>query len=227
MNQFNIDVHIGVHPLYDRSESLDKLLSKLKDEPVNVHLVPGVLGCIGAMRFAGFSAGTAPLQSYIDDDDDFPSGIFSKMERLFELEPEIDAACTSENGEHSHPFKYYDRRHVFRTHHLAMFRRAAIAPHIAKIKDFADGSEHGIWMQLLLGGARVRHLPVNGYTWRIHAQDSKSLKLVKDPLYFQWYKDLMAMAQSENFVSHLDGGNRHINRGDIIFAETLHKDTLR
>jgi hypothetical protein len=80
-------------------------------------------------------------------------------------------------------------------------------------------------MQLLLQGARIRHLPINGYTWNIHAQDSKSLKLIKDPLFYQGYRDLFTLAQKEKFISHIAGGNPYIAPEDVTYANNLASET--
>lgn len=181
-----IDVHIIQHPSDDRAENIERLLKALEFEPVKVHVVKGVYRQIGIGRFNGFRSGEQEIVTYIDDDDDFVPGIFDKILARFEQEPELDALCTREeafrNGKplgapRAHFFKYYEPKHLFALHHMAVFKRKAIEPHLWFIKDVQDGSEHGLWAKLMLDGARIAHLPEVGYKWMIHDKSTPHLRL--------------------------------------------------
>lgn len=209
-------MHIIIHPTYDRRKNLDHMLAQLEKEPVNVHLIPGKIGHIGYGRAKGFSAGSEEIVSYVDDDDVIIPGIFEKLLNQFESDNSLDAICTNELiwnpnefFQSVFPWKYYDRRHVYHIHHLAAFKRNKIVPYLPEIATMVDGSEHSLWMRLLLESAKVLNLCEYGYIWRIHPQDSKSLKLTKDARFDLWYKQLFMMAQQENFVPHIKSNRLH------------------
>ena len=205
-----ISVHIIKHPLFDRSRNLDRLLDKLIAEPVNVTVVDGLPGHIGKGRVKGFRCGNEELITYIDDDDDFKPGIFDKILECFEKE-DIDALCTRENRISStgtrtarFPFKYYDKRHLFRLHHFGVFKRSLVSPFIDDLNDLPDSSEHYLWAKLLLNNAKIRHLPIAGYDWYIHDQDSKSLNIKKPVKAWQVFKQLRNQSHAEMLRPHIE-----------------------
>ena len=205
-----IDVHILQHPSDDRYEKTERLLKQLEFEPVKVHLIPGVYRNIGAGRFSGFKSGDEPLVSYVDDDDTIEPGIFDKILERFEQEPELDALCTQEMVHREgpeppmprmHSYKYYDKKHVFRLHHLAAYRRASIEPHLFFIKDVQDGAEHGLWAKLLLNDARVAHLPEMGYHWHIHEKSTPHLRLAVPEKIHALYAELKAFYNKPSHIA--------------------------
>ena len=172
----NIDVHIAIHPKQDRSSNLDNILSKLEDEPVNVHLLTGIDKHIGQTRVEGFSMGSAPIVTYIDDDDDFIPGIFSKIQKSFDDMPDIKALCTWEEKVYEEgsnriarlPYKYLDPWHFACIHHLACFKRESINTYLGDISKMPNGAERSLWAMFLLDGNLAYNLPELGYRWRVY-----------------------------------------------------------
>lgn len=209
-----IDVHILTHPTQDRSATLDPLLRSLDREPVNVHLVPGVYRMIGAGRAKGFRCGNEGLVSFVDDDDEIVPGVFDKLLEIFEKDPEIDGACTREqafiNGEpvrtwaaQEFPWKYYDRRHYLNIHHVVAYKRDKIDPYLDSLIDVPTSSEHTLAGLMLLNGAIIRHAPFIGYKWHQHGGSTPSLAMAMHPKTEQLHRDIMALCQSEGYVSHV------------------------
>lgn len=203
-----IDVHVIAHPIYDRSESRARLLEQLATEPVNVHVVEGVAGHIGKSRLRGFSQGAAPWCSYVDDDDRIEPGIFSEFLEAVEREPDLAGACTQErirkkDGSFctsSFPRTYYDKRDLYRIHHLPLFSRAAITPHLPALEHLPDGSEHSLWAYVLLDGGKVRHIPKVGYHWIKHEENSPTLNIPMPPRVRELHQRLMRAAAEENYA---------------------------
>lgn len=223
-----LDVHILKHPTQDRSETLDKLLKQLETEPVRVQLVDGVDGCIGEGRYQGFTRGTLPLVSYLDDDDEIVPGIFDKMLECFHREPHIDGLCTRESrnggqdlmqGQGGHKWKYYDKRHFFRVHHITAYRRDSIRPYLHHIRDCPTSAEHSLVALLLLNNAVLRHLPELGYIWNVHAGSTSRTRMVEWPKSRALYDQLRAMAQAEGFKPHVEDQQliAHRGAGELIY----------
>ena len=74
----NIDVHILTLPNSNR-KWLAKAIASLQHEPVNLFIVPGVVGDIGSGRMNAFSYGSAAHVSFVDEDDLVELGAFSKI----------------------------------------------------------------------------------------------------------------------------------------------------
>jgi len=205
-----VDVHIITHPTQDRSETLDKVLEQLEKEPVKVHLIEGT-NIIGEGRSLGFKAGTNKLVSYVDDDDAIVEGIFDKVLEAYHKEPSLDGLCTREhvtlNGEpydnSTFNFKYYDKRHLHRVHHLTVYNRKSILHHLPKIIDKKLTAEHHLVASLLKENARIRHLPVIGYIWQRHEGSTPSLNLKRSPASLWLYRELFKDAAAEDYKSHI------------------------
>ena len=210
MSNSLLDIHIIKHPIFDRSENIERLIKKLEGQPVKIHIIDGFERHIGKGRAAGFRAGNQEFCSYIDDDDDVELVFDDILEVL--KDPAIDAVCTREakvleGGSQiisRFPYKYYDKRHLFRLHHLAVFRRDKIAPYIDELEDLPDSAEHYLWAKLLLNNAIVRHIPIVGYKWFIHANDSKSLKIDKPEKANDLFRELHNKAKEGGFASHVE-----------------------
>ena len=205
-----VDVHIIEHPHYDRSESRERLMSQLSEEPVNVHIVKGHPRHIGRGRYDGFMSGSSALCSYVDDDDLIEPGIYTKCLEAFEAESDLDGLCTREVVRDSQGdtcptfmYEYYDRRHLYDIHHLPVFNRASIAPYLHYLLDLPDGSEHSLWGHMLLNDAKIKHLPEVGYYWHIHEENSGTLRIPVPDIVPALHKRLMDVARGERFKTHL------------------------
>lgn len=70
-----IDVHVLVHEGTTQYQ-LERCLNSLRGEPCNVQVVENANASVGAGRAKGYSAGVAPLVSYIDSDDELLPGTY-------------------------------------------------------------------------------------------------------------------------------------------------------
>lgn len=84
--------------------------------PVTLHVLDGVQGHIGAGRKAGFSRGSAPFATYVDDDDYLLPSAFAAIEPAMARSPA--AVFTGETQEQNG-----HRREFAGRHHLAVYRR--------------------------------------------------------------------------------------------------------
>lgn len=208
-----IDVHIIKHPTQDRSKTLEPLLKQLESEPIKVHLTPGYDRMIGRGRYEGFQLGESQLVSYVDDDDEIVPGIYSKILQEFKDEPRIDGLCTREKKDKTNKrmgygkfrYKYYDRRHFLRTHHISTYRRASIDPFINEIQECPTTSEHTLVAILMLNNAIIKHLPEVGYYWTEHEGSTPVLGMKNHKKSQDLYKKVFAMAAAEKYKSHIEG----------------------
>lgn len=118
-----LDVHVLTLPglpeewIKQRRESIDAAVSAA-DFPVYVHEVDGVYGHMGRSRFKGYSQGTQPYVTHVDDDDWVREDAFSCL--LPHMEAGVEVITTGEVQ------VYPDGREVLlkdSTHHLAVFQR--------------------------------------------------------------------------------------------------------
>lgn len=84
-----LDVHVlmldSVSEEYHRQcrESLDVAVAKA-GFPVHVHYVPGILGHLGIARWRGYTQGSAPYVTHVDDDDYVDPQAFAKLRPFLE-----------------------------------------------------------------------------------------------------------------------------------------------
>lgn len=90
-----IDVHVLLLPKTN-PVWWSECLNSLRDEPVNLHLVDGVVGHIGRGRSKGFGLGNAPFVSCVDPDDLVIPGAFAACMEALEAHPEACGAYTDQ-----------------------------------------------------------------------------------------------------------------------------------
>lgn len=151
-----IDVHVltfsGTRP-----DWLDQCVASIEAEGLNVFVVPGVEGNIGAGREQAYRLGTSEFVSYVDSDD--------------YLLPGVGGACLSGLEAHRNVVTLERRLHGTvltpipePQHHLAVYRRADVLPHLAAMP------AHPIYCDaFLMHRLKPTQLDTVGYVWRIHA----------------------------------------------------------
>lgn len=204
-----IDVHILTHPTQDRSQYLEPLLEALLKEPVNVHLVAGVKGNIGAGRAQGYSLGDSEYKAFIDDDDTFIEGIFDTILETMDKYPDIAGCCTQEidtasNKPATFPFKYYDPIHIFHIHHLLTYRYSAIKNYLPYIADCKLTAEHTLAAMILKDGHKIRHIPKVGYVWHKHKGGASANGIPNYPKSQELYNELFNEAAKHNYESQIE-----------------------
>lgn len=222
-NVKKIDVHVMAHPK-DKSKlrvnARAAVLEQLQDEPVNVYTFEGKYKMIGWGRAKGFRLGDSPLVSYVDDDDVIVPGIYAKILQAFKDEQRIDGLCTREiqdqehylngrMGHAAHRWKYYDKRHFMRMHHITAYRRASILPFLEDIEDIPTTSEHTLVAHLMLNDARIKHLPKVGYHWCEHDNSTPSLQMEIHPKSKALYNEVWAQARTQ--MKMVDGKRIYVS----------------
>lgn len=83
-----IDVHILTIP--GREQWLSECLQSLRNEPVNVFVVPGIVGNFPESRKMGYLKGVSEWVTYVDDDDRVIEGAFTKIEEATDNNKEAE-----------------------------------------------------------------------------------------------------------------------------------------
>jgi hypothetical protein len=181
-----IDVHI-LHLPDSRRDWLANAIGSLTGERVNLYVVPGHRGDIGAGRRDGFAQGTAPYVSFVDADDWIVPRIFDEIIPLLKPDTIIytDEILYVEKSKRfwngwsidPAPFKNDPRLELCKVpgttdkymHHLVVIPRHFLegAPYE---KGFAP--EPAILRHAYNKGAKFQRLPRVGYNWRIHSAQS-------------------------------------------------------
>jgi len=86
-----LDVHILQHPEY-RGWKVGRCLESCYSDRAHVHLLEGYPGHIGRGRVEGFSRGSQPFVTYVDDDDMVTPGTLDILVTLLEETPEAAMA---------------------------------------------------------------------------------------------------------------------------------------
>ena len=182
------DVHVIVDETH--TEFHQQCLDSLKDEPINLHLIPGTPGHIGVGRYAGFSAGSAEFVSFVDDDDYIIPGIFQKCYDVLDRCPDACGVITKEQRLHEGtlyppveiPLDQGWVNMVKRMHHIVMVRREVVEPFIPRMKKWAFQSEDMLWSHLIASGHKFEILDEVGYIWRLHEKGAHKLMVPSEEL---------------------------------------------
>lgn len=120
-----LDVHI-LKMSYTPEDIWSKCISSVEAAklnagfPVNIHVVDGIYGHLGASRKRGYDAGTAPYATHVDDDDWVDDDAFRCLAE--HMQQGVRAITTGER------LIYADRisENVKSKHHLAVFSRKVL-----------------------------------------------------------------------------------------------------
>jgi len=172
---YPIDVHILTLPGEDK-RLFDICLDSLKNEPVNIHICEGIVGCTGTARANAFLKGTAKYVSFVDPDDYIEPGIFDKC--LEVLESKNCNVYTTENyvddggnflmvgPQSTHPWSYTSMRRMYvLVHHLVVYQRVVVEKHLHWIRGVSSLSEYMLNLLCSLD-VPFEHINEVGYYWR-------------------------------------------------------------
>ncbi|APG25579.1 glycosyltransferase family protein [Syntrophotalea acetylenica] len=90
-----IDVHVLLLP-DSNPDWWQECRASMQGEPINLHLVDGMVGHIGRRRARGFGLGAAPYVSCVDPDDLVIPGAFEACLKVLEDHPEACGAYTDQ-----------------------------------------------------------------------------------------------------------------------------------
>jgi hypothetical protein len=158
-----LDVHIIVSD-QSRKDWVDQCLESVCEAMVNasfdvdLHIVSGTKGHIGKGRSEGYSLGTQPYATCVDDDDYVLPYAFENMARHFDGKP--SAICTPEFHLQNEKFTQGSRRH-----HLIAYRRDVLIDH-SRWVCCGDVAQIGCM------GSDVIDLPAPGYVHRLYLESS-------------------------------------------------------
>lgn len=96
-----LDVHILQHPEYRRWK-VGRCLESCHSDRAHVHLLEGYPDHIGRGRVEGFSRGTQPFVTYVDDDDMLVPGTLDILVGLLEQTPVAAMAYVFNTREDEH-----------------------------------------------------------------------------------------------------------------------------
>jgi hypothetical protein len=148
----------------ERQDWLEQCLASLENEPINLHVLPGVRGHIGAGRAAGFATGEAEFVSFVDPDDWIEPGAVSKCLDAIRA-ANADLAWTTEVWHCPDGKDRYNRQNP---HHLCVYRRSAITSLLPLVASCVTRSEQSMLPDLT---NRV-HVPEVGYHYRFRLDSS-------------------------------------------------------
>lgn len=161
MSGVSLDVHVLTLPglpdewIEQRRESLAAAVAQA-GYPVAVHEIEGIDGHLGRSRAIGYAAGTYPYVTHVDHDDYVAPDAFAVLRE--QMEAGVDCITTGETWVFDDGRPDYDRPQI--DHHLAVFRRGAIAGiDFASFRLFPD--------QFLLSHFRPVHIRGTVYKHRI------------------------------------------------------------
>lgn len=170
-----IDVHLLT--LDEPTEWREACIASLAGAPIRLHLLPGIPGCVGRARAAGFARGTLPLVSFVDPDDRYEAHAFAHLADALDACPSAVLAYScetlmDEQGRDTSvrrlAYSAFQHAHsASHVHGLIVMRRSAVEPVLTRIADLDAGAD---WLLTRLVGSRGRvlHLPLVGRHWRQH-----------------------------------------------------------
>lgn len=173
-----IDCHILIDPAREHFHAA--CLASLAKEPVNIHALPAVFGHTGRGRMAGFSLGSAPYVSFVDDDDVVIPGAYQACIDSLDANPAAIGAYPDEilidadeniigNGR-STGLDWTTTRQLTLmpfVHHGVVMRRESVISLLPELERWRKYPEQVLFGLLVRKGPWI-HVPTVGYKWRIH-----------------------------------------------------------
>lgn len=132
-----LDVHILVSNDTRRdwvAQSLASVRDAISraDYPIELHVLQGVPGHIGKGRAKGYSLGSAPWKTYVDDDDYVLPNAFVDLKKY--LDSDVAAVFTSELVEQNGKF----HKHPNPEHHLQVYREDLVRGYDHHLPSMSD-----------------------------------------------------------------------------------------
>lgn len=165
-----IDVHLLTLP-NDRQDWFDQCLCSLRQQPIALHVLPGVKGHIGQGRCRGFSVGTQPYVSLVDPDDLVTANGFRDCLRLLVQQPELDGVYTAEDqlyldDDHHWKVKKAQPEQGSRVHHLLVLKRSVVEPYLTDLLMEEQYPETRMLLHMKQDGVDLGYTGTVGYVWR-------------------------------------------------------------
>lgn len=157
-----IDVHILLMGT-ERQDFLEQCLESLKNEPITLHLAPGIPGDIRTARANALAKGTNPYVGWVDPDDFIIPGAYTRLlniigdkkfawakEQIWNMSPDL----TEVKG----------KSILHRPHHMHIVHRSIL--NYDYIRSGVEERTPDKWVEEL--AADGIHDPKVGYIWRVY-----------------------------------------------------------
>lgn len=185
-----IDVHV-LH-CHEPAEWVDACLESLADEPVSVHLCPGIEGQVGEARARAFARGSAEFVSFVDGDDAVEPGCFAAALDVLDAHPEVVSTyCDVHviNAEGCEAGSYIKGpwtpwRQLWtlaEVHHCHVMRRSAVMPYLDELARWVS-LEEWVLMGLVARHGLHWHIPRPLYRFRQHGAYQRAGSLITPAL---------------------------------------------
>jgi hypothetical protein len=172
-----VDVHCIHIPSTDK-KLWEECRASLEGEPINLHMVDGVVGHTGKGRVEGFSQGNSPYVSCVDPDDLVLPGAFQACIDALEKHPEACGAYTDEvlidsqgkvlrpgiwSKEAWNPLLQLEPKYL---HHVYVMRRCYVEKYALEILKWPKMPEYVLKCLITEQGPWI-HVDRFGYKWRM------------------------------------------------------------
>lgn len=179
-----VDVHI-LHLPNENQHWWELCKESLKDHPINIHNVDGIVGNARAARQRGYEQGSASYVSFVDPDDIVLPSAFQACVDALEVDPSLGGAYTNsqkidEDGNVIEEMVVPDtpwsiENHItlpMPVHQTAVIRRSVMEQAIKLVEPLLKGWKYMcvdyIFYASVAAIAPWHYIPIRGYQWRIH-----------------------------------------------------------
>lgn len=171
-----VDTHVLVHNSIENPAWLEQCLASLEGEPTNVQIVRSESRNVGALRAAAHRAATAPLLSFVDDDDWVLPGAFQACIDALE-NPDLVGAYTDfadvdvatgavASRYQKRPWSAFNQLlKPFEVLHVHVYRREPAIKYLDEMAHW-ETLEESLLMGLLVQDGAWRKLDIDGYRKR-------------------------------------------------------------
>lgn len=195
MNQL-IDVHVLLLPTTNK-EWWQQCQDSLREEPVNLHVVNGIVGHIGQGRVKGFALGDAPYVGCVDPDDLVLPGGFSACLEALAIHPEACGAYTDEllidphgkvikpgvwSGLEWNPLLQLEPKYL---HHIYVMRRCFVERYMLELRRWPSMAEF-VLKGLLTNHGPWIHINRFGYKWRMSSRPAHKRQSIMHVYSARW-----------------------------------------
>lgn len=176
MSQHKITVYVLCGTTEDRSANAARLQAKLALEPVEVLFLYPEPGHTGKARYDALQQIDTEWVCYLDDDDDFVAGAFTKILAAIETNPSESIFCPMEYivypGERVTRYstippgtKYFPPTAHRLMHHIFPMRTSVAKEYAGVMLNFPINAEIAFKAMLSLSGYKVKIIPEYLYYW--------------------------------------------------------------
>ncbi|CAB4130353.1 hypothetical protein UFOVP116_403 [uncultured Caudovirales phage] len=176
-----LDVHIA-HMQWDRADWWAECELSLRNQPIVVHNIDGIVGDLRQTRFNGYNCGHYDYVAHVDPDDRVCPGAFAEIIGYLKKHPKCPGVYTMSNrinarGERiglMHPYRPWDHNYLLKNitevHQITVMRRDIITGLMQKNWDSLPtmGYTELVYYAMFALKHDWTALDLIGYEWRNH-----------------------------------------------------------